>query len=243
MGSVRALKSYNVRMIRKYSTYLGGIWLLAAVLAAQGAQGPKVRILFPEHRKQRVAAQYMFRQPDGSYLQAGASGGSIIGSLTIPRPTDRPTDRLKARVWTPGCEIKAFDVPLADADIELQFVCDPEKTVPFRGRVVGPLASATIAAQYWGRCLSGWNEERENRQCLFPIFVATAKVEADGSFEMDLPDFKADPIFSSDSSAMFKFLLRIGDGGWRLMQLEGPKNPSVAVASSYPEDVIFVPMK
>ena len=215
--------------------------LLAAVLLAQRWPGPNVRIRFPDRAKRLAAAQFIFRTPDGGYLQAGASGGDTVGSLTIPRPTDRSTDELKARVWTPGCAMKAFDIPLGDADTEVWFVCDLEKTVPFRGRVVRLVGSTAISAQYWGRCVSAWIEERESRQCLFPVYVATAKLEADGSFVIDLPDFKDDPFVSSDTSATFKFHLRMADGHWMRVKPKGSKDPSIAVESTYSDDMRFVP--
>jgi hypothetical protein len=229
-----------LRMMHKYLACIGGISLLAAIVSAQTALGPQVRVRFPDPGKQRVAAQYMFRKTDGSYLQMGGAGGQISGSLMIPMLADQPTDRVKARVWTLGCAVKAFDIALAGADVEVQFVCDPEKTVPFRGRVAGPPGSSAIAAQYSSKCTSIWIEQRENGPCALPIFAATAKLESDGSFAIDLPDFKDDPILSSDSSAVFKFLVRMADGNWRMVNPEGSKDPSIAVASSYPDDVTFV---
>ena len=229
-----------LRMKHKYLACIGGISLLAAILAAQTAPGLQVRVRFPDPVKQLAAAQFMFRKTGGGYLQMGGSGGLISGSLMIPMLADQPTDRLKARVWTQGCAVKAFDIALAGADVEVQFVCDPEKTVPFRGRVAGPPGSSAIAAQYSSKCTSIWIEQRENGPCLLPIFASTAKLEPDGSFAIDLPDFKADPVVSSDSSAVFNFLVRMADGNWRMVKPEGSTDPSITVASSYPDDLTFV---
>jgi hypothetical protein len=232
-----------LRMIHKYLACIGAISLLAAILPAQTAPRLQVRVRFPDPVKQPAAAQFMFRKTDGSYLEMGGSGGQISGSIMIPMLADQPTDRLKARVWTPGCAVKAFDISLAGADVEVQFVCDLEKTVPFRGRVAGPPGSSAISAQYSSKCTSIWIEQRENGPCPLPSFVATAKLEADGSFAIDLPDFKDDPILSSDQSAVFKFLVRMADGNWRLVKPEGSKDPSIPVASSYPDNLTFVPAK
>jgi hypothetical protein len=240
-SSIEAHKAIIFKMSCKYLACIGGILLLGAVLSAQSPPGPNFIIRFADGTKRLTAAQFIFRKPDGSYSQAGASGGETLGSIRIPKLTDGPTDGLKARVWTPGCAMEAFDVPLMDADVEVQFVCDPVTTVPLRGRVVDSPGSTAIAAQYLGRCISAGIEKREGSQCLLPIQVATAKLETDGSFVIDLPDFKADPVVSSDSSATFKFRVRIADGSWRFVKPEGSKDPSIAVASSYSEDMRFVP--
>ena len=34
--------------------------------------------------------------------------------------------------------MKRFDVPVEKSDIELQFACDPLRTVTFRGRLISP---------------------------------------------------------------------------------------------------------
>ena len=225
-------------MSRGYWACICGI-SFAAALWAQSPPGRTVKIRFPDDSKRPAAADFSFRKPDGTYLQEGSSGGDVFGSLTIPRPTDGPTDGLKVRVWTPGCEMKMFDIPLPDADVEVPFVCDSAKTVTFKGQVVSPTKYPSISAQYRGRCLM---DARGTSQCVLPIFAATANLEGDGSFVMDLPDFKADPLVSSDPSALFRFLVKTPQG-WLFVKPEGSKDPSITVSSTYAEDARFVPAK
>jgi hypothetical protein len=92
----------------------------------------KVRIVLPEGvDPEKVYVRYGLRRPSGTYSSQVARMPAGGASFEIPAPTDR----FKALVWAPGCNIKEFDVPVEKADIELQFACDPLKTVTLRGRV------------------------------------------------------------------------------------------------------------
>lgn len=122
------------------------------------------------------------------------------------------TDRFKALVWTPGCQVKQFDVQLASSDIELQFVCDPLNNITFFGRVKGiDVGGTLISASYFGMKTCRWIQDQMGPvwfvDCLgYQIVgIATAAVAPDGTFEMQIPDFAADPIISNDPSSELTF--------------------------------------
>jgi hypothetical protein len=226
-------------MVARCLASICGIFFLGTWLSAQTAPASTVKIRFSDHKKQPSGGQFMFRKTDGTYLPPGTSGGEVSDSLVIPIPTEEPVDGIKVRVWRAGCAMKLFDIALAGGDLEAQFFCEPETTVAFRGRIAGPVQPTEISAQYSGECMRGRADEREMR-CIFPIFVATANLEVDGSFSIELPDFKADPIVASDQSAAFKFVISTENGGWRIVKSEESDNPLIPVASSYSDDVTFV---
>jgi hypothetical protein len=127
---------------------------------------------------------YALHGPTGGHGYAGVSGASSASPFEIPAMLQgKAVDRFKAVVWAPGCKMKEFDVAVGTSDINLQFVCDPLKTIPFSGRVksVDNLGSATISADYMGLgiCFSmAVCKDRCAGSCLGPqiVGIASAKV-------------------------------------------------------------------
>jgi hypothetical protein len=72
--------------------------------------------------------------------------------------------------------------------------------------------------------------------------MATAKVAADSTFRMELPDFSGDPIVADDSWAEIEFRLH-GVPNIPLVEPESSHNPWLKVAASYPAEVTFVPVE
>jgi hypothetical protein len=98
--------------------------LLTAAILPQGTPVLKVRMVLPEGiHSEKVYVRYGLRQPGGTYSSQVARMPANGSSFEI----SAPTDRFKALVWTPGCKIKEFDVPVEKADIELRFSCDPRR--------------------------------------------------------------------------------------------------------------------
>ena len=235
-----AIESMILGMIRSCMVAL----VLTATMLAQGTPAPKVRIVLPEGvHSEKVYVRYGLRQPRGTYSSQVArmpAGGS---SFEIPAPTDR----FKALVWTPGCKIKEFDVPVEKADIELQFACDPLKNVTLRGRVksvdiIGPM---TLSVNYSGLIACSWADATTPERLtscsgLDIAGVATAEVAPGGSFKIELPDFSHDPIFS-ESSRYLDFWLS-GIKGMPFLVPESSASNRFEVADSYPAEVIFVPL-
>jgi hypothetical protein len=227
-------------MIRSYMVALA----LTAVMLGQGTPAPKVRIVLPEGvHPEKVYVRYGLRQPRGTYSSQVAKMPAGGSSFEIPAPTNR----FKALVWAPGCKIKEFDVPVEKSDIELQFACDPLKTVTLRGHVkaveiIGPM---TLSVDYSGLIACSWAdattlERFASCSGLDIAGVATAEVAPDGSFKIELPDFSHDPIFS-DSSRYLDFWLR-GIKGMPFLVPELAAGNRFEVAASYPTEVTFVPL-
>jgi hypothetical protein len=218
--------------------------VLTAAMLGQATPPPKVRILLPEGiHPEKVYVRYGLRQPTGTYSSQVARMPAGWSSFEI----QAPTDRFKALVWAPGCKIKEFDVPVDKSDIELQFACDPLKTVTLRGRVksidiIGPM---TLSVDYSGLIACSWADattlERITSCSGLDIAgVATAEVAPDGSFKIELPDFSHDPIFS-DSFHYLDFWLS-GIKGVPFLVPESSASNRFEVAASYPTEVIFVPL-
>jgi len=219
-------------------------WSLAAVMLAQVTPVPRVRIVFPGGvQSEKVYVRYGLRKPGGTYSSQVARMPAAGSSLEIPAPTDR----FKALVWVPGCKMKEFDVPVEKSDIELQFACDPLKTVTLLGRVksvdiIGPM---TLSVNYSGMISCLWRDDSKSEwfvSCsgLDIAGIATAEVAPDGSFKIELPDFNNDPIVSNADRELDFWLS--GIKGVPFLVPESSPTDTFKVAASYPAEVIFVPL-
>jgi hypothetical protein len=237
--------------------------LLATAVAAQTAQSssqtdrqlPKVRIVF--------ADGVPYEKVWVGYGLFGPGGGRR--SFDVPRPSGAPfyevepvvngeaANRFKALVWAPGCKMKEFDVSLGTSNVELTFACEALKSVTLVGRVEqvdlgGKSGTISVAYDTVGPCLfldtcTGGCPIN----CVGPPMpgIATAKLEADGAFKIQLPDFSADAIASGYSDAGFRFLVH--GTQWVQMEPESKdfQSPSrgLRIASSYPRGLVFLPKK
>jgi hypothetical protein len=227
-------------MIRTCLTAL----LLTLTMVAQDAQGPKVRIFFTEHHYEKASMTYALHQQNRDYYRHVFGTSMPSGSSFFE--IQAATDRFKALVWAPGCKMKEFDVPVESSDIELQFACDPLKTVTYRGRLKRGEQSGreTITANYmaFGTCV--WMDAHTKPSfvhCGGPqiVDIATADVATDGSFKIDLPDFSADPIVSGDSTAEIEFRLNHST----LLRPESSNSPQFGISATYPIETTFVPVE
>lgn len=151
-----------------------------------------------------------------------------------------PGDRVKAAVWVPGCKMREFDLQTGSSTTEQTYVCDRTRDVTLRGRVrrvgrgtgsetVSVLYEAVWPCSFLSYCPPGPNF------CQFScgwqgIGIADVKVETNGTFKVDLPDFSADQIAVGGS-----FSLVLISGGRVLSQT------NVTIAAAYPNDLILSP--
>ncbi len=191
----------------------------------------------------------------------GPSGGRRF--FNVPRPTGAPfyeiealvdgnaVDRFKALVWAPGCKMKEFDVSIGTSNVVLDFTCNKLKGVTLVGRVQqvdlsGNSQTISIAYDTVGPCI--FLDTCKGAcfiSCIGPPIshIATANLQADGTFKIELPDFSADPVASRYRDAHFEF--SIGKGIHLEPEAKEFRSPSIGliVASSYPDSLIFVPHK
>jgi hypothetical protein len=218
--------------------------VLTASMLAQVTPAPKMRIVLPEGvRSENVYMRYGLRQPGGRFPDDVARMPAGVSSFEIPAATDR----FKALVWAPGCKIKEFDVAVEKSDIELQFACDPLKTVTLRGRVksVDIIGSMTLSVDFSGLIACRWADATDLERIISCSGLdikglATAEVAPDGSFTIELHDFNNDPIVS-DANRDLDFWLS-GIKGMPFLVPESSASNTFEVATSYPAEVIFVPL-
>jgi len=77
-----------------------------------------------------------------------------------------------------------------------------------------------------------------------PFSIGKAKMETDGTFAFELPDFSADPLWANLAhTASLMFFLVDASNGEHLARLTAPSNlsrkGSLKVASGYPAEIQF----
>lgn len=242
--------------MRRQSVFIAVVILLLTVagFAQMATQLPAISIALPPGiSSERVWGQYFL------YGDFGAFGGAISGTvgshlLRIPAAVDgKPAGRIKMFVWTPGCKIVTFDIPLHEAsDIEESFVCSSLATVS----LVGQINQATLRRKRpvevrldylasWACGFFGLSD------CMVPqVSLGTANPDAQGTFRIDLPDFSADPVSSDlDGGAEIQLVLREVKT-WNLIaflepEVETWQSPGrgLKIVPSYPENLVFLARK
>jgi hypothetical protein len=227
----RALTAYDFGVIRESMTAL----LLIAGMSAQQAGAPRVRISFPQGHFENASMTFGLHHTAGGYSR-------VYGETMRPGETffeiGAATDRFKALVWAPGCKMKLFDTPVQTSDVDLRFSCEPLKTITLRGRVKGAkTGKLSVDFTALGTCI--WMDGMDGLiRCGGPqiVGIGAAELAADGTFKMELPDFRADPVVSGDSTAELLFSLN----HWTLLRPESTDSSWSAIAASHPAEVTFL---
>jgi len=156
--------------------------------------------------------------------------------------------RIKTILYAPGCEIATFDDPLpGPSTVSEQFTCRKLPTVSLTGRIVPESAprgqKPEVAISYlarWDHAFFGIVDGMVTQ-----IWIATAVLDAEGMFQVQLPDFGRDPIASSrpDSVGEFQFWLRDVGTGNTMGSLEPSEFKTglsgLRIQSWYPEGLAF----
>jgi hypothetical protein len=191
------------------------------------------------------------------YVLEGPFGGS--GNFMRPKPDTpvyristyvggKPADQIKGFIWAPGCRMMKFDdLLVGSADVQEYFSCSPLGTVKLVGRIHGaPLSKKPMEVRvdylaHWACGFFGFMD------CMVPeIEVGIATPDADGTFEIELPDFAADPIASGpEGGAEFQLVLREVKP-WNLVAFLAPETETLQtldhglkIVPSYPQDLVF----
>lgn len=183
------------------------------------------------------------------------------------RNSEGKPENVKVVMYSPGCEFKTFDLDLVgDADVEKQFQCDPLPTKTLRGFIPpGEPPHAIfwrvekrldIAGELEGDWICDFFLQTKQGgfagSCLTsPLslgMIGIVDPDEQGKFEITIPDFTRDPIFTQ-----WKNDFGIIEMGLRDKKVEmwlgaiKPKDststrPGLAVQADYPDPIIFTRM-
>jgi hypothetical protein len=198
-----------------------------------------------------LQVEYILRDDSGQPQPASTYLGSVDfrGSTRVVLGTTlagKPAKSLQAIAFLPGCQFEIITADLTTSVRHADLQCRTLPSTPLHGRVdVSRFAGKTlqVGALYsilWAEKFFGLPSRSVRRLGLGP----SAKVETDGSFAFDLPDFAADPLWNSLShDASITFILVDTSTGMPLANLSAPRDLSLGselkVAARYPSEITF----
>jgi len=196
--------------------------------------------------------EYVLRDDSGQPQPASREVGSIepgVRTRVVLGTTlaGKPAKSLQAIAFLPSCQFEIITIDLTTSVRHADLQCRTLPSTPLHGQVdvsrfagkklqVGAIYNARWAGKFFG--LPSLSVRRLG-------LVPSAKVETDGSFTFDLPDFAADPLWESLShDASITLTLVDTSNGMPLADLSAPGDLSLGgglkVAARYPSEITFV---
>lgn len=156
----------------------------------------------------------------------------------------RPAKSLKVLAYAPGCQFATYTVDdVATSTRQGDFQCTKLPATTLHGTVPPPSGEQQLQVEVmyvvnWASKFFG-----VPGAAISPLALTKAPVEADGSFQMDLPDFTVDPLWQSfANNATLMFFLEDVAAGHRIAELQPPaalaQGGNLKVSGSY-ADVAF----
>jgi hypothetical protein len=237
---------------------IANLFLLWAACTAnaqtKAAQRPLFVTLPPGVPSENVHINYVLGGRFGAY---GAFARPIANADVYSIPTSvesEPAESIQMVAWAPGCETRTFNVKLPErAHNELQFECTILPMVTLTGRIhpVDLIQGKPSEVSIW--YLADWECKFFGlADCMVPQFeVATVKPDANGFFEVELPDFSSDPIAGDKHrwggfAGEFRLVLRetktwnpIASLQVELSDLRTPGG-GLKIMAAYPSDLVFI---
>lgn len=151
-------------------------------------------------------------------------------------------DTVKAIAFMPGCRIVTLSVPVTAADLTQELKCVPVKNVKLHGWVSPYTQEQVNEGQITVSYMAYWAHQffgiADGMVTMFNI--GTARMDASGAFELDLPDLSAD---GNMREASFNFILRHRTT-WNIIAMLKPEGRlralmGLKVLNEYPAAVHF----
>ena len=167
--------------------------------------------------------------------------------ITVKTGTQaKPIKSFRAIVFAPGCQFATIQADdLAASNRQADFQCQKLSTVPLSGKAdISRFAGRDMQVEALYVC--GWAGQFFGMPglAISPFSVGKGKVESDGTFALELPDFSGDPLWKNLShNATLMLSLVDASTGEHLAQLSAPgalsRRGSLKVAASYPAQIQF----
>lgn len=155
-------------------------------------------------------------------------------------------------MWAPGCKIATFEIPLHESsNIHETFLCVFLPNINLEGQIRSPELLKKKNTEVSVSYLAEWSCQFFGLgDCMVPqIQIGTARPDADGFFEIEIPDFSADPIAGhSIDGAELDLILRDAKTWNHIVMLEPESEKlrtghGLKIELSYPRDLAFVKQK
>ena len=219
--------------------------LLAPGLAQQpaaGNQGIFTLAVDPPTSAKDVQVRYYFT---GEFETYGATIATPThdNRIVIKNGEEgKPAKSFKLIAYAPGCQFVTISVDdLASSNRQGEFQCTRLNTVQFFGQAnVSGFSGRALEVQIVYQC--DWAADFFGKTAVFsPFSLGKADIASDGSFTISLPDFSADPLWSTlTNKARLTFSVADATTGRPLATLKVLSDSAASagglkVASSYPQ--------
>jgi len=227
--------------------------LAAACVGQSSVQNPRLTIFFPaDVSADKAAVTAYLYGPFGAY---GVSGELKPQSQSVEIPLSvkgQPASEVRLFAWVSGCEVLTFDISLQALDVQKTYSCTPLASVTLIGQVKDTGLLRKQAAEIQVVYLAEWACEFFGLQdCAVPeIVLSVVKPDERGQFEIQLPDFAADPI-AADLRPGSGFQLTLREAkSWNLISFLEPELKPLRADGGllkpnafYPQPTAFVARK
>jgi hypothetical protein len=152
----------------------------------------------------------------------------------------------RAIIFAPGCQFATVQSDdLTAGTRQAPFDCQKLTTTPLHGKAdVSRFGGKDLQVEALYVCNWAGPFFGVPGLAISPFSIGKAKMETDGSFAFELPDFSADPLWTNLAhTASLMFFLVDASNGEHLARLTAPSNlsrkGSLKVASGYPAEIQF----
>ena len=167
--------------------------------------------------------------------------------ITVKTGTQaKPAKSFRAIVFAPGCQFATIQADdLAAGNRQADFQCQKLSNLPLSGKAdISRFAGRDMQVEALYVC--GWAGQFFGMPglAISPFSLGKGKVESDGTFALELPDFSGDPLWKdlSHNATLMLFLVDASTGE-HLARLSAPgalsRRGSLKVAASYPAQIQF----
>jgi hypothetical protein len=217
-------------------------------LAAQTDSGENIftiKVAEPTSPKD-VQVRY-FLNGNPAVLQSSSSADSSTNQIVVKTDIEgKAAKSFRAIVYSPGCQfatVRADD--LSASNRQSDFQCQKLATTALHGKAdVSRFAGKNLQVEALYSCRWAGQFFGVPNLSISPLSVGKVKVENEGDFSLDLPNFTSDPQWATlTNNAVLTLYLVDAQTGERLGRLAAPSDLSrkgaLKIAGSYPEEVLF----
>lgn len=203
----------------------------------------KILIDLPEAiASESASIDYYMTGPFGGYgMQTGLKPNEKTYTIDAA-VEDVPAVNVKVIVWIPSCEIVTLTIPIQEEITQRKLSCKPLGAIRFRGQLLSNEVLTDKLREITVDYLAAWSHAFFGiTDGMVPQFrIGTAAPNADGSFEITLPDLASQ---AGMNDANFKLTLREQGTGNILAFLQPVEHSSethdLKVLHEYPAVVQF----
>ena len=184
---------------------------------------------------------------NSAVLQSNSSADSNDNNIVVRTDVEgKAAKSFRAIIYSPGCmfaTVRADD--LSASNRQSDFQCQKMATTALHGKVdTSRFAGKNLQVEALYSCLWAGQFFGVPGLSISPLSVGKVKVENEGTFTLDLPNFTSDPQWTNlTHNATLTLYLVDASTGERLAQLDAPhelaRKGALKVTGSYPDEVQF----